>query len=205
MTQYGFYFNGPRCTGCKTCAMACKDKNDLPPEIGFRNVYEYTGGTWSNEGGLWKNDVFSYYVSLSCNHCASPVCMEVCPQGAISKSEETGAMSVDPEKCIHCESCLKACPYDVPRYDEAVDAMVRCDMCADLVAQGKQPVCVEACPLRALEFGDIEELKAKYGDVSAIAPMPEPTTAPSIVITAPVNGKPAGDTAGAVANERELS
>ena len=41
---------------------------------------------------------------------------------------------------------------------------VKCNMCADRVAAGKQPICVEACPLRALDFGDIEELRAAYGD-----------------------------------------
>ena len=80
MTQYGFHFNGARCTGCKTCAMACKDKNDLPPELGFRNVYEYTGGSWNQEGDLWTNDVYSYYMSVACNHCDSPACVEICPQ-----------------------------------------------------------------------------------------------------------------------------
>ena len=50
MTQYGFHFDGTRCTGCKTCVLACKDKNNLPNDLNFRNVYEYGGGTWSQDG-----------------------------------------------------------------------------------------------------------------------------------------------------------
>ena len=54
MTQYGFHFDGTRCTGCKTCVLACKDKNNLPNDLNFRNVYEYGGGTWSQDGaGCW--------------------------------------------------------------------------------------------------------------------------------------------------------
>ena len=195
MTQYGFHFDGKRCTGCKTCVLACKDNKDLSAEISFRKVYEYGGGTWSQSDGLWSNDAFGYYVSVACNHCDSPACMAKCPQGAISKDPDTGIVNNDPEKCIGCGTCAIACPYSAPKVDEEIKKAVRCDMCADRVAEGKQPICVEACPLRALDFGDIEELRAAYGDDAE----------PNIVITEPVNAKPAGDTTGSVLNEREIA
>lgn len=151
MTQYGFHFDGKRCTGCKTCVLACKDNKDLSAEISFRKVYEYGGGTWSQSDGLWSNDAFGYYVSVACNHCDSPACMAKCPQGAISKDPDTGIVNNDPEKCIGCGTCAIACPYSAPKVDEEIKKAVRCDMCADRVAEGKQPICVEACPLRALD------------------------------------------------------
>ena len=184
MTQYGFHFDGKRCTGCKTCVLACKDNKDLSAEISFRKVYEYGGGTWSQSDGLWSNDAFGYYVSVACNHCDSPACMAKCPQGAISKDPDTGIVNNDPE----------------------IKKAVRCDMCADRVAEGKQPICVEACPLRALDFGEISELRQKYGEMADIAPLPSADeTKPNIVITEPVNAKPAGDATGSVLNEREIA
>ena len=86
MAQYGFHFNGSRCTGCKTCMLACKDYYNLSNEIAFRKVYEYGGGAWQQDAqGAWTCDSFTYYVSISCNHCDNPMCLGKCPQGAISK------------------------------------------------------------------------------------------------------------------------
>lgn len=206
MTQYGFHFDGKRCTGCKTCVLACKDNKDLSTEIAFRNVYEYGGGSWEQVDGLWSNDAFTYYVSVACNHCDSPACMAKCPQAAISKDPGTGIVTSDPEKCIGCGTCAITCPYSAPKVDEEKKKIVKCDLCASRVAEGEQPICVEACPLRALDFGDIDELRAKYGEVAAIAPLPsEEETHPNIVITEPVNAKPAGDATGSVLNEREIA
>lgn len=103
--QYGFYFNGRRCAGCKTCIMACKDFHDLPPEISFRQVYEYGGGTWRREAdGTLSQDAFAYSVSVACNHCGNPACVRVCPTGAMHK-DERGLVSVDAARCIGCGYC----------------------------------------------------------------------------------------------------
>ena len=206
MSQYAFYFDGTRCTGCKTCEMSCKDFNDLSTGITFRKVLEATlGETVRDESGVITTTCISYPVSLSCNHCDSPICMAKCPQGAISKDPDTGFVSNDLEKCIGCGTCVTACPYGAPTVDEEQKKSVKCTQCGDRVAEGKQPICVEACPVRALDFGEIEDLRAKYGDVAEIAPLPEASlTKPNLVITAPAQAKPANDTTGTVENEVEL-
>ena len=172
MTQYGFYFDSTRCTGCRTCEMACKDYKDLPETIAFRKVYDYEGGSWTDAGdGIYTTDTFAYHVSLACNHCAMPACMAKCPSGAIEKDGKTGLVHIDQEKCTGVGACVTSCPYNVPILDDAKKAQ-KCDGCADRVAEGLNPICVDSCPLRALEWGDIEELRAAHtGTVAGIAPM----------------------------------
>ena len=119
---------------------------------------------------------------------------------------ELGLVSVDERRCIGCGYCALSCPYHAPKVDRSVGHSAKCDGCFDRVSQDERPICVEACPLRALDFGDIDELRSKYGEVAAIAPLPsEEETHPNIVITEPVNAKPAGDTTGSVLNEREIA
>ena len=80
---------------------------------------------------------------------------------------------------------------------------MKCDMCHDRVAAGQMPVCVEACPLRALDFGDIDELREKYGDVADLAPLPDSSeTSPNLVLTAPACA--ANAASGELLNEREI-
>ena len=109
MTQYGFFVDVSKCTGCKTCMVACKDGHFAQPGMNLRKVREYSGGTWrkTNEGA-WKQDVFAYYVSLSCNHCSDPACVKVCPTGAHFKRKEDGLVVIDTKKCIGCGICTLA-------------------------------------------------------------------------------------------------
>lgn len=170
-TQYGFFIDSSRCTGCKTCELACKDFKDLGPEVSFRRIYEYAGGDWQEDNGVWHQNVFAYYLSISCNHCDDPACTKVCPSGAMHKRED-GFVVVDEDVCIGCRYCHMACPYGAPQYNAEKGHMTKCDGCYSRVAEGKQPICVESCPLRALEFGPIEELRQKHGTLAAVAPLP---------------------------------
>ena len=208
MTQYGFYFDSTRCTGCRTCEMACKDYKNLPQTIAYRHVYDYEGGAWTDAGdGTYTSDAFAYHVSLGCQHCAMPACMAKCPSGAISKDTDTGLVFIDEEKCTGVGACVETCPYNVPVLDEEAKKGVKCDGCAERVSAGLKPICVEACPLRALEFGDIEELRAAHeGTVAGIAPMPSPDeTTPSIAILPCPAAKEPGDVTGAIANGKEVT
>lgn len=204
--QYGFYIDSAKCTGCKTCQLACKDYKDLQVDVNFRRVYEYAGGSWQAEGNTWRNNVFAYYLSIACNHCADPACTKVCPSGAMHKRSEDGLVVVNEDVCIGCKSCAMACPYGAPQYDPRKGHMTKCDGCYERLATGLNPVCVDACPLRALEFGPIDELRAKYGALAAVAPLPDAKyTTPSIVIKPNPKARPAGDKTGFLANPKEVS
>ena len=185
MTQYGFYFDASKCTGCKTCMVACKDKNNLPVGMNFRRVTEFSGGNWWQDRatGAWHQDAFAYYLSISCNECSDPACVKVCPTKAHFKRAEDGLVLIDPKKCIGCGACLAACPYGAPQLDREARKMRKCDTCLDRREKGLNPVCVDACPQRALDFGPIDELRKKYGDCAAIAPLPDASvTKPNLVI-----------------------
>lgn len=180
--QLGFYVNLANCTGCKACEIACKDKSSLPSGVRWRRVYEFSGGEWVQEGDQFvPSGVFTYFVSNACNHCEKPICMEVCPASAITKRDD-GIVLIDSDKCIGCRYCSWACPYGAPQFNEEAKVMTKCNFCYDLQAQGEKPVCVDACPYRVLEFGDIEELKAKHGNFNNPAPMPDPSlTEPAVI------------------------
>lgn len=92
MAQYGFHFQRLALHGRKNVpCWPAKDYYNLSSEIAFRKVYEYGGGAWQQDAqGAWTCDSFTYYVSISCNHCDNPMCLGKCPQGAISKDDETG-------------------------------------------------------------------------------------------------------------------
>ena len=206
MTQYGFYYDATRCTGCKTCALACKDYNDLAEDVAFRNVVEYAGGTWTDGGdGTWTTDSFIYNVSIACNHCDDPACLNNCPVSAYAKDEETGRVWADPEICIGCGTCVTACPDGAPSVDKDLGKSVKCTMCVERVEQGMNPICVDSCSLRALEFGPVDELREKYGDDVEIAPLPaKGETLPNLCIKLPVNARPIDDKTGAIANAMDI-
>lgn len=185
LKQLGFYINQSLCTGCKACSVSCKDKNDLNIGINYRRVYTYEDGTFIQQPnkGIVQN-VKAYYFSIACNHCTNPKCLPICPTGAIVKNKETGVVRIDQDICQGVQLCVKACPYGAPQYNQKVFKSNKCDFCIDLQAKGEEPVCVSTCPMRAIEFGLVDELRRKYGSVSQIKGMPSNSiTNPNIVIT----------------------
>ena len=201
MSRLAFFFDSSTCSGCKACQVACKDKNDLPVGKLWRRVYEVTGGGWKQEGASWVQDVFAYNLSLSCNHCADPICAKNCPTRAIRQRED-GIVLIDPSSCIGCKYCAWACPYGAPQFNTKSGVMGKCDLCVDYVDQGKRPSCVDACPMRALDFGEYDELVSKYGDPAHVYPLPQPSiTRPSIVVRAHRNARGANP---AVSNVEEI-
>lgn len=207
MTQYAFYFDQDKCTGCKTCQVACKECHKLPTNNLYRKVLNYQGGTWEPNkatGGYVPKDVFGYFTSIACNHCMNPACVENCPTGAMQKDEDTGIVWTDHEVCIGCKTCQTVCPYGAPTYDEEAGYMLKCDMCKDEVAAGDKPFCATGCPMRALDFGTREELAEKYGEGDVeVEPLPKDTTHPNLILHPHRNAQKAGSGTGALVNLEE--
>ena len=117
-----------------------------------------------------------------------PGAEKACPNGAIYKESEFGAVLVDQDKCQGCRTCYEACPYGSPKFatDEAGCKMSKCTMCVDRLSEGMQPICTMSCPLRAFDFGPLDELVEKYGDVRYCEGMPSPeATKPAFLIWNP--------------------
>lgn len=178
MAKQGFYFNMAACIGCRTCQVACKDKNDNEIGVIFRHLLDYEVGEYPS--------VAAYHYSATCNHCESPACVANCSTGALYIDDEDGTVQYDDSKCDGCQACVTACPYCIPQYIESLNVVRKCDACKALRANGEQPACVAACPMRALEFGPVDELAAAHPDaVKDITILPDSeTTKPCTLIDA---------------------
>jgi anaerobic dimethyl sulfoxide reductase subunit B (iron-sulfur subunit) len=182
MSRLAFYFDASACSGCKACQVACQDKHGLAPGVRWRRVYEVTGGGWERQGAAWKSTVFAYNVSMACNHCESPICLEVCPTRAITRRED-GIVLIDADRCMGCRYCEWACPYGAPQYDPAAGIMTKCTFCVDELDRDRPPACVAACPLRVLDFGELKALRLRYGDGAVPVPLPDSSlTEPGLVV-----------------------
>lgn len=204
--QYGFYYDNTRCTGCKTCEMACKDYHGLDLRRTYRRVLDYEGGGWTvADDGTCRTDAYAYHVSLACNHCNHAACIAVCPTGAMHK-DDMGLVWPDWGKCIGCGYCTMACPYHAPVIDQEAKKSSKCDGCKDRVAAGRQPICVDACPLRALEFAEVPLIKTLHPDaVSSILPLADPSyTSPNLYIKASPAAERAREVGGHIANQAEI-
>lgn len=182
--QFVFYYDSTSCSGCKTCQMACKDKNNLEVGRKWRRDYEVSGGEWVQAGNSWIPNVYAYNILTGCNHCEHSICLDVCPTQAIHKRED-GIVLIDQGKCGGCEYCSLACPYEAPQYNKQAGKMSKGDFCYDYIDQGKSPACVDAYPMRVLEFGELNDLIAKYGQSDDISPLPASTLTTALLVISP--------------------
>lgn len=177
MARKGFYFDSTRCVSCKTCQVACKEKFHLKKGQLFRGVSSFEVGSYPH-GRL-------YSISHACNHCVDPACVNNCPTGAMYKDERDGTIQHKDDICIGCRACMLACPYGAPTYIEEEGIVKKCNACIDTRGVDSSTTCEAACGMRAIEFGDFDELVRLHPDaVQDIACMPSSDiTRPSVLIT----------------------
>jgi formate dehydrogenase iron-sulfur subunit len=173
-TAYGFFTDTSVCIGCKACEVACKTWNELPgnePVFGdgydntsnldsqnwrhvkfIDNVPDETSGAGQGKAWLMMSDV--------CKHCTHASCMEVCPTGAIIRTE-FDTVFIQPDVCNGCRDCIAACPFDVIGLDEHSHVAQKCTLCYDRLQGNLEPACAKACPTQSIQFGPVIELREK--------------------------------------------
>ncbi len=184
--KWGMVIDVKRCRekeGCDACIRACHINHNVP-SIGstkeevkwiWKEPYEHAFPTQTHP--YLEEPLHDQKLPVLCNHCENPPCVRVCPTQATWKREEDGIVMMDPHRCIGCRYCLVACPFGArsfnwsdprlhltetnPDYPTRTRGVVeKCTFCDERLADGKLPLCVEACRAEgpgALYFGDLED------------------------------------------------
>jgi len=142
--QYRFHFDMGKCIGCKCCVVACNEQNGNPAEINWRRVGDIEGGFFPA--------VAQHHLSMGCNHCLEPTCLQGCPVDAYSKDSITGIVRHSADACIGCQYCTWNCSYGVPQFNPERGVVGKCDMCHGRLEEDQAPACVSACPEGAIQI-----------------------------------------------------
>jgi len=169
MTRVGFFTDSSICIGCKACEVACKEWN-LVPEDGLA----FLANSYDNSGGLgadtWRHVAFVEQRTADgvrwlmnsdvCKHCARAACLEVCPTGALFRTEY-GTVVVQEDVCNGCGYCVPACPFGVIDRRQGDGRAFKCTLCYDRLGLDLLPACAKACPTGSISFGPLDEMEAK--------------------------------------------
>ena len=170
--RVGFFTDTSVCIGCKACEVACKEWNHVP-EDGLN----LTGMSYDNSAGLgadtWRHvafieqkpagdasDVRWLMSSDVCKHCTHAACLDVCPTGALFRTE-FGTVVVQEDICNGCGYCIPACPYGVIDQRQEDGRAWKCTLCYDRLGTGLEPACAKACPTDSIQFGPLDELRER--------------------------------------------
>jgi formate dehydrogenase iron-sulfur subunit len=130
----------------------------------YQNPPELSGNTWTLitfkevEGKSADKPVEWLFRKEQCHHCGEATCLQVCPTGAIQRSEKHGIVFIDQKICAGCKYCVESCPFHIPHPDHETGTARKCWMCLDRVQHGMEPACATACPTGAVRFGTRAEM-----------------------------------------------
>ena len=182
--RVGFFTDTSVCIGCKACEVACKEWNGLPNTdpgvlsltgMSYDNTAELGANSWRHvafiEQTVPTQDVIReiadgdgtatrwLMASDVCKHCTHAACLDVCPTGALVRTE-FGTVIVQPDVCNGCAYCVSACPFGVIDRREDDGRAWKCTMCYDRLRGDLEPACATACPTDSIQFGPLDELRA---------------------------------------------
>ena len=161
----GFFTDTTLCIGCKACEVACKEWNQLPSD-----GYDFSAESYDNTGALsattWRHVAFVeqegrwLMESDVCKHCTHAACLDVCPTGALFRTEH-GTVVVQQDVCNGCGYCVPACPFGVIGRSEETGRAAKCTLCYDRLHGDQTPACAKACPTESIQFGELDELQRR--------------------------------------------
>ncbi|MBW3551986.1 MAG: 4Fe-4S dicluster domain-containing protein [Gemmatimonadetes bacterium] len=169
----GFFTDTTICIGCKACEVACKSWNQLPARDG--GAPQLTGLSYDNTAKLdgihWRHVAFieqfdqpydGRWLMMSdvCKHCVQAGCLEVCPTGAIIRTE-FDTVVIQSDVCNGCRACIAACPFGVIDVNPVAGTAQKCTLCYDRISEGLEPACSKACPTDSIQFGTVAELRER--------------------------------------------
>jgi len=170
--RMGFFTDTSVCIGCKACEVACKEWNLVPQDgplslsgNSYDNTMALGASTWRHvafveQGANLHGDQGLRWLMSSdvCKHCSSAACLEVCPTGALFRTE-FGTVVVQPDVCNGCGYCVPACPFGVIDRREDDGRAFKCTLCYDRLRDGLEPACAKACPTDSIQFGQLDQLR----------------------------------------------
>jgi formate dehydrogenase iron-sulfur subunit len=178
--RMGFFTDTSVCIGCKACEVACKEWNHVPEDgliftgMSYDNTQGLGADTWRHVAFIEQrkplaladpgvehqgDDDFRWLMASDvCKHCTSAACLDVCPTGALFRTE-FGTVVVQEDICNGCGYCVPACPYGVIDQREGDGRVWKCTLCYDRVGSGLEPACAKACPTDSIQFGPLDELR----------------------------------------------
>ena len=110
------------------------------------------------------DDTFRWLMSSDvCKHCTHSACLDVCPTGAIFRTE-FGTVVVQSDICNGCGYCVPACPYGVLDKRPDDGRIFKCTLCYDRLQVGQEPACAKACPTDSIQFGELDDLRVRAGE-----------------------------------------
>jgi formate dehydrogenase iron-sulfur subunit len=176
--RMGFFTDTSVCIGCKACEVACKEWNAVPADgliftaESYDNTGELNANTWRHVAFVEQQvevgddtDGMRWLMSSDvCKHCTHAACLDVCPTGALFRTE-FGTVVVQEDVCNGCGYCIPACPFGVLDRRELEDdgRVWKCTLCYDRLHDDMTPACAQACPTESIQFGPLDELRERAG------------------------------------------
>jgi formate dehydrogenase iron-sulfur subunit len=172
--RMGFFTDTSVCIGCKACEVACKTWNEVPEDglvlsgMSYDNTVGLGASTWRHVAFIEQpipaagqaDGVRWLMASDVCKHCTESACLDVCPTGALFRTE-FGTVVVQDDVCNGCGYCIPACPFGVIARRQEDGQAHKCTLCYDRLSTGMEPACAKACPTDSIQFGPLDELRER--------------------------------------------
>ena len=138
-----------KCTGCRTCEMACSLQHEAAVNPSLSRIQ------------VIKGDIEGEGIPMVCAQCDPAPCLDACPTNARCRDEESGRVVTDDDRCIRCRTCVAVCPFGAIGFNPTVRKIFSCDQCDGT------PQCAEFCSYDALHYVDESDVNRQLAKDAA--------------------------------------